>query len=67
MGIQDRDYMRRPPEDDGHDGSSPDSKLEELFSVFLRRHSKHLFYFGIGLVVLFVVALLVTKVAGKSP
>ena len=59
--------MRRPPEDDGKYASTPDSKLEALFSGFLLRHSKHLFYFGMGLLFLFVVALLVTKLAGKSP
>ena len=59
--------MRRPPEDDGKYTSTPDSRLEAMFSGFLQRHSKHLFYFGIGMVILFVVALLVAKLAGKSP
>ena len=67
MGIQDRDYMRRPPENDGKYTSSPDSKLEEMFSGFLQRHSKHLLYFGMGLVILFVIALIAAKFSGKSP
>ena len=67
MGIQDRDYMRRPPEDDGQYSSSPDSRLEELFSGFLQRHSKLLVYFAVGLVILFLIALIAAKFSGKSP
>ena len=67
MGIQDRDYMRCPPEDDGKYASTPDSRLEAMFSGFLQRHSKLLVYFAVGLVILFVIALIAAKFAGKSP
>ena len=57
MGIHDRDYMRRRPEDD--EGRKPvptDSRLEEFFSGFLRRNPKFLLYVGIGLGVLILAA-----------
>ena len=65
MGIQDRDYMRRPSGDDGHEASSAD-KLEKFVSGFLARHPRFFFYAGICLAILILAALVVVKVAGAS-
>jgi len=39
MGIDDRDYMKRPCDDDER-GSSPESRLEVFFGDFLREHPR---------------------------
>jgi len=64
MGIWNRDYMKRPPDDDGDESrgaSGSGSKLEEFFSGFLQRHPRFFIYVGIGLAVLVVVAFAVVK------
>jgi hypothetical protein len=66
MGIQNRDYMKRPSDDDDQRASAPDAKLEEFFSRFLRRHPKFFIYVGIALAVLVIAALVVAKLTTKS-
>lgn len=61
MGIQSRDYMKRPSEDPGETGSGADMKLEAVLGGFLRRHPRFLVYVGIGLVALIIIALVVAK------
>jgi hypothetical protein len=65
MGIRDRDYMKRPS-DDGGEGSSPDSKAEEMAQRFLRKFPRFFMYCGIGFVVLILIFLAVLKFSGKS-
>jgi hypothetical protein len=57
MGIRDRDYMKRPSDDD--DGSS--SKAEEMAQKLLNKFPRFLMYCGIGFVVLIVIALVALK------
>jgi len=65
MGIQSRDYMkRRPDDDDGGRSSTPDGKLEDFLSGFLRRHPRFFLYVGIALAGLIVAGLLVAKFSG---
>lgn len=61
MGIRDRDYMKRPSDDDGERSSSSDSRAEEFVSRFLRRHPRFLVYVSIGICALIVIALVVAK------
>jgi hypothetical protein len=65
MGILNRDYMKRPPEDDPG-ASSSESKAEEFVTRFLRRHPRFFVYVGVGLAVLVVAAIIVAKVAAGS-
>jgi hypothetical protein len=58
MGILNRDYMKRPSDDDG---SSTDSQVEVFLSNFLKRHPRFFLYVGIGLSALIIVALLAVK------
>jgi hypothetical protein len=66
MGIRDREYMKKPSDDDGRQSSSTDSKLEEFLSGFLARHPRFFLYVSIGLVVLVIAALIIAKVSGGS-
>lgn len=59
MGVRDRDYMKRPSDDDGK--KDPSSKAEELAQKFLDNFPKFLMYGGIGLVVLIVIVLIIVK------
>ena len=61
MGIQIRDYMKRPPDDDGRQPSTADGQLEAFLSGFLQRHPRFFVYLGIALVALIIIALLVGK------
>ena len=61
MGIQSRDYMKRPSDDDGERSSTPDGKVEALLSGFLQRHPRFFIYLGIALVALIIITLLVAK------
>jgi hypothetical protein len=63
MGMRDRDYMKRPSDDDGASGS--DSKAEEFAQRFLRKYPRFFLYCGIGLGVLIVIALVVAKFNSK--
>ena len=67
MGIRNRDYMKRPPDDDEDSrASSSNSKLEAWLSGFLRRHPRFFLYVGIGLAVLVIVAITFSKLTTKS-
>ncbi len=62
MGIQDRDYMKRPSDDDAdRRGSSSDSKLEDAISGFLRRNPRFFLYVGLGVGALVIAAIVVIK------
>lgn len=65
MGIQDRDYMRRRPDDaggrGGGDGSSAESRAEEFFARFLRRHPRFFLYVGLGLGALVILGLILSR------
>jgi hypothetical protein len=61
MGIRDRDYMKRPSDDDGENGSSSDSKAEEFASRFLQKHPRFLLYVGIAIGALLIIAFFVAK------
>ena len=66
MGIRDRDYMRRPSDDDGEQRSSSDSKVEEFLSTFFQKHPRFFLYAGIALGALVVIGLLVAKLSGAN-
>jgi len=63
MGIQSRDYMKRPSDSDGRLPAAPDSNLENLLSGFLRKHPRFFVYLGAGLIVLIISALLLAKLS----
>jgi hypothetical protein len=66
MGIEDRDYMKRRSDADDARASSSDSGVEELFSRFLQRHPRFFIYVGVGIGVLVVAALILSKLSGKG-
>jgi hypothetical protein len=66
MGIEDRDYMKRSPDEGDRFASSPDDKLEAFFSDFLERHPRFFVHLGIAFAVLVIVALVAAKLLGKS-
>ena len=63
MGLDDRDYMRRSPDDDSQRSSSPDEKLESFLSGFLARHPKLPMVIGVALVVLVIAVIVGVKLA----
>ena len=73
MGIQDRDYMKRPPKKGGDESLSVEkgdddplsvgSKAEEFFSGFLRKHPRFFLSLGIVFLILVIIALLLSKFA----
>jgi hypothetical protein len=67
MGIYNRDYMKRPSDDDHERASSPDARLEAFFSGFLQKHPRFFLYLGIGILVLAALALVVVKFSSKAP
>jgi hypothetical protein len=66
MGIQNRDYMKRPSGEDDQRASTSDARLEAIFSGFLQRHPKLFLYAGLSFVVLVVAAIAVAKFTGKG-
>jgi hypothetical protein len=66
MGLHDRDYMKRSPDDDARRGSSPDEKLESFVSGFLTRHPKLPIVIGIALIVLVFAVVIGIKLANAS-
>jgi len=64
MGIRDRDYMKRPSDDDDEHGSSPESRAEEFARRVLARSRKALVICGIILGILIIVALIVSRFSG---
>ncbi len=63
MGIQSRDYMKRPPDDDDHASSTPDAKLEAFFSSFLHKHPRFFLYVGVAIAILAIAAVIIIKLA----
>jgi hypothetical protein len=66
MGIRDRDYMKRPSDAEGKGDSPPDSKAEEFFAHFLRKHPRFFLYVAVGFGVLIVLGLLIVKFSGPN-
>ena len=66
MGIENRDYMKRPSGDSAGP-SSAEGKLEAFFSNFLARYPRFFLYSGVALALLFVAVLIATKFSRKSP
>ena len=66
MGIQNRDYMKRPSDDDDPRSSTPDNKLEAFFSRFLQRYPKFFVYVGIALAALVIAVVVIVKLTSKS-
>ena len=71
MGIQDRDYMRRPPKDDDRrrrardDSNRQDRAPDEgIITSFLRKHPRFLMFVGIGLGALMLIAIIMAKISG---
>jgi hypothetical protein len=67
MSLHDRDYMKRPSEDDPGRAGPADEKLEAFFSGFLSRHPRLPLAIGVTLVLALVIAILAAKFAGKAP
>ncbi len=61
MGIEDRDYMKRPSDDGGDGSQSSGSKLENFFAGFLARHPRLPWVIGIVLAILIATGLLVAR------
>ncbi len=53
--------MRRRPADAGGDGSSAESRAEEFFARFLRRHPRFFLYVGLGLGALVILGLILSR------
>ncbi len=68
MSIYDRDYMKRPADDDGtgDPSSSSDSKAEELAQRFFRKHPRFLLCCGVVIGILMVIALAVAKFSNAA-
>ena len=66
MGLGDRDYMKRTSKDDFERASSPDDKLEALFSGFLHRHPRFFVKVSVLFVVLIVLAIIIAKLIEKN-
>lgn len=58
MGLQDRDYMREPRDDEVDRSSSAAEGVEAFLSRLLQRHPRFFIYLGIGLVVVIFLGLL---------
>jgi hypothetical protein len=56
MALRDRDYMKRPSDDDGSRDVPAESKVEELAGRFLRKKPRLLLYLGVGFGVLLLIA-----------
>lgn len=66
MGIQDRDYMRRPPPDEDRGRGrrrSPAGRGNPLLD-FYEKHPRFLLYVGLGLLGLVVIGLSIVKATG---
>ena len=66
MGIRDRDYMKRPSDDDDERSSSPESKAEEFAQRILARSRKLILIGGIALGILIVIALIMSRFSGAG-
>ena len=68
MGIQNRDYMKRPSDDDdggGLENNCAAAKWERFFGRFLKRHPRFLVIFCGVLALLVMVALLIARFSGN--
>jgi hypothetical protein len=66
MGIRDRDYMKRPSDDDGEGGSSSESRAEESAQRVLARSRKLILIGAITLGILIVIALVLARLSGSA-
>jgi hypothetical protein len=71
MGMQDRDYMRRGPDDDDHrrrsrEDSPMDYGDDGILGRFFRRNPRFPMCVGIGIGILILIALLVVKFSGSG-
>jgi hypothetical protein len=57
--------MKRPSDDDGK-GSSSNSKAEEIAQKILNNFPRILMFFGIGLAIIIVAALIILKFSGSG-
>jgi len=65
MRIHERDYMKRPSDDDER-GSSPESKFEVFFGDFLRKYPRLLLAILAILAGVIVIAVVLVKISGRS-
>ena len=65
MGLNDRDYMKRPVDDDVTYAAPADERLEAMLSGFLRRHPRFFLYVGIGLVVVIIMTLIIARLTSN--
>jgi len=66
MGIQSRDYMKRPSGDYDERPSTPEGKIEAFLSGFLQKHPRFFLYLGIGLALLILIGLLLAKFSAQG-
>ena len=64
MSIRDRDYMKRPSDDD--DDPSPESRAEEFAQRVLARSRKLILIGGIVLGIVVVIALIMLRFSGAG-
>jgi len=64
MGIRDRDYMRKRPDEGPSRRSPADSRLEGFLSGFLARHPRLLLGVGIALAALVIIAVVFAAIGG---
>jgi len=64
MGVRDRDYMKRPSDDDDDRSASPESRAEEFARSILARSRKLLVVGGIVLGIVIIIALAMSKFSG---
>ena len=65
MGVRDRDYMKRPSDDDEERSSSPESRAEEFAQRVLARSRKLFIIGGIVLAIVIIIALVMSKFSGS--
>jgi Mn2+/Fe2+ NRAMP family transporter len=66
MGIRDRDYMKRPSDDDEPGRSSPESRAEDIARRFFQKYPRFFLYFGIALAILIAIALVIAGFSGTG-
>jgi len=64
MGIRDRDYMKRPSDDEGGNSAPSASKVEAFFSEFLRKHPRLFLVILLVLAAAILIAAIVAKISG---
>ena len=66
MGIHDRDYMKPPADDDGPGDSSSEAKAEDIARRFFQKYPRFFLYFGLGLGLLIIIALVIAGFSGSG-